>query len=235
MSKIELRQLEETASYQFNRPHLLQEALTHKSFINEITEKSLKDNERLEYLGDAVLDLVVSRYLFDKLPEAQEGELSKIKSTIVSEPTLAIIARKLNLGDFLILGKGEELSQGRNKSSLLANALEALIAAIYIDSGLRSAEAFIHLWFTETIDNILTSQITFDCKTDFQEQCQKVYEVLPEYKLIKTTGPDHEKVFEIHLLVKGDLFGVGTGKSKKEAEQKAAREALNRIKGEEKS
>lgn len=216
--------------YSFHYPGLLKEALTHKSYVNENPVKGTKDNERLEFLGDAVLDMVISEYLFERLPEAQEGELSKIKSTVVSEPTLAQIAKKINLGEYIFLGKGENLSQGRSKNSLLANTLEAVIAAIYLDGGIQETKKFIHRWFIETIENILTHQLTFDYKTDFQEECQRIFEILPEYRLVKSFGPDHDKSFEIHLVVKGKVFGIGVGKSKKEAEQKAAKEGLNLIK-----
>ena len=231
MSQIDLNRLEDLSSYHFSRQTFLKQALTHKSFVNESSLKGIKDNERLEYLGDAVLDLVISEYLFGYLPEANEGDLSKIKSTLVNERTLSEIARKLNLGDFIFLGKGEELSMGRNKNSLLANTLEALIAAVYLDGGLLSAKGCIHRWFKETIENTGAHQVSLDYKTDFQEQCQKIFGILPDYRLVKTSGPDHEKSFEIHLLVKGDILGVGVGRNKKEAEQIAAKEALNRIKG----
>jgi ribonuclease-3 len=215
--------------YAFHYPGLLKEALTHKSFVNENPSPDAKDNERLEFLGDAVLDMVITEYVFERLPGAKEGELSKIKSTIVSEATLAEIARKLNIGDYLFLGKGEESSRGRTKNSLLANTLEAVIAAIYLDGGLQEAKGFIHRWFIETIEGILVHPRNLDYKTDFQELCQRKYEVLPEYRLVRSFGPDHDKTFEIHLLVKEALFGVGIGKSKKEAEQKAAKEGLLRI------
>jgi ribonuclease-3 len=235
MPKNESEDYQDFPFYAFQFPSLLKEALTHKSYVNESPVKGIKDNERLEFLGDAVLDMVISEYLFERLPEAREGELSKLKSTVVSEPTLAEIARKINIGEYIVLGKGENLSQGRGKNSLLANTLEAVIAAIYLDGGPQEATRFIHRWFIETIENILTHQVTFDYKTDFQEQCQKKYDVLPEYRLINTTGPDHDKRFEVHLMVKGDVMGVGIGKSKKEAEQKAAKEGLGRIKGREPS
>ncbi|MHB8482624.1 MAG: ribonuclease III [Nitrospiria bacterium] len=231
MSQIDLQRLEGIASYHFSRPAYLKQALTHKSFANESTQKGLKDNERLEYLGDAVLDLVISEHLFACLPQANEGDLSKIKSILVNERTLSEVARKLDLGGFIFLGKGEELSMGRNKNSLLANTLEAFIAAVYLDGGLPAAKGLIHRWFHETIENIITHQGSLDFKTDFQEQCQKIFGILPDYRLVKTSGPDHEKTFEIHLMVKGKVFGTGVGKNKKEAEQMAAKEALNRIKG----
>ncbi|MFI5304806.1 MAG: ribonuclease III [Nitrospiria bacterium] len=217
--------------YNFRNPRLLKEAFTHKSYVNESLDRGMSDNERLEFLGDAVLDMVISDYLFEKMPRAREGELSKIKSTVVSEPTLADVARKINIGKFILLGKGEDLSQGRSKNSLLANTLEAIIAAVYLDGGLSEAKSWIDRVFAETIENILTHQVTFDYKTNFQEECQKLFEVLPEYRLARSFGPDHSKNFEIELWVKDKLLGFGVGKSKKEAEQKAAKEGLNRLKG----
>jgi ribonuclease-3 len=230
MPKNDPQHFREFPFHTFHYPGLLREALTHKSFVNESPTKGIKDNERLEFLGDAVLDMVISEYLFERLPEAREGELSKIKSTVVSEPTLAEIAKTITLGEYIFLGKGENLSRGRSKNSLLANTLEAVIAAIYLDGGLQETKTFIHRWFIETIENILTHQLTFDYKTDFQEECQRIFEVLPEYRLVKSSGPDHDKSFEIHLVVKGKVWGIGVGKSKKEAEQKAAKEGLSRIK-----
>lgn len=230
MSKNDSLDFQKISHYTFHNPGLLKEALTHKSYVNETSIKGIKDNERMEFLGDAILDLVISEYLFEKLPEAKEGELSKLKSTVVSEVTLANVARKINIGKFILLGKGEELSQGRSKNSLLANTLEAVIAAIYLDGGFYEGKNLIRRWFFETIENIMTHQVTFDYKTDFQEECQRVFEILPEYRLARSSGPDHNKEFEIQLLVKGKVFGFGRGKSKKEAEQKAAKEGLKRMK-----
>jgi len=231
MSKNDSQDFQSIFHYDFRNPSLLKEAFTHKSYVNESLDRGMSDNERLEFLGDAVLDMVISDYLFEKMPKAREGELSKIKSTVVSEPTLADVARKINIGKFILLGKGEDLSQGRSKNSLLANTLEAIIAAVYLDGGLSEAKSWIDRAFAETIENILTHQVTFDYKTNFQEECQRLFEVLPEYRLARASGPDHSKNFEIELWVKDKLLGFGVGKSKKEAEQKAAKEGLNRLKG----
>ncbi|HXN06993.1 MAG TPA: ribonuclease III [Nitrospiria bacterium] len=226
--------LQKTIAYSFRQPGHLRSALTHKSYVNENPGTDQEDNERLEYLGDAVLDLVISEFLFQRLKTAREGELSKIKAMIVSRPALSEIARSLALGDFILLGKGEEQSRGRMKPSLLADTLEAVIAAIYLDGGFQEAEKFIGRWFAEKLEMVLTSEPVEDYKTEFQEVCQKEFDILPEYRLVRATGPDHDKTFEMELTVQGKVMGRGAGKNKKEAEQQAASEALGRIRTEKK-
>lgn len=221
-----IENLQKNLSYSFKNADLLKEAITHKSFVNENPDLRLKDNERFEFLGDAVLDLSISTFLIEKFPYFQEGELSRFKSMIVSESSLSRIAARLNLGQYLLLGKGEEQTGGRKKESLLANALEAVIAAIYLDGGLLAADEFIRMSFTEDIMMIAREGITLDYKTDLQEYCQAKGLSLPVYRVLRESGPDHRKTFEIELLINGEVFGTGVGRSKKDAEQKAAREAL---------
>lgn len=221
--------LQKNLSYSFKNIDFLREALTHKSFVNENPELNLKDNERLEFLGDAVLDLSISTFLIKKFPYFQEGELSRYKSMVVSESSLSNIAARMELGKYLFLGKGEEQTGGREKPSLLANVLEAVIAAIYLDGGINAADEFIKMTFTEDIMNIAREGINLDYKTDLQEICQARGLSLPVYKVLKETGPDHKKVFEIELLINGEVFGIGIGRSKKDAEQKAAKEALKNL------
>lgn len=221
-----IEKLQKNLSYTFKNIELLREALTHKSFVNENPEIPLKDNERLEFLGDAVLDLSISTFLIKNFPYFQEGELSRFKAMVVSEPSLANIAARFELGQYLFLGKGEEQTGGRKKESLLANALEAIIAAIYLDGGLGSADEFIRVAFTEDIMMIVREGINLDYKTALQEHCQARGLSLPAYKVIKETGPDHKKIFEIELLLSGTVVGIGIGRNKKDAEQKAAKEAL---------
>jgi len=224
--------IERVVGYHFQRPHLLHEALTHKSFVNENRTKDRGQNERLEFLGDAVLSLIISDYLAATLPDSTEGELSKLKARLVSEPSLAKAAKRLELGTLLRLGKGEELSKGREKHSLLADALEALIAAVYLDGGLEASRAFTLRVFDDDLEALRASngESAFeDYKTRLQELCQKRYDTLPRYVTVRESGPDHRKVFEVELAIRGELAGVGQGFSKKQAEQMAAKQALEQI------
>lgn len=225
-----LEELEGCLDYHFKNPALLQQAITHKSYLNEAREKSQKDNERFEFLGDAVLDLVISQDLLLNYPDTPEGELSKMKARIVSETALAKVARRLEIGRFLLLGRGEEMTQGRAKPSLLANALEAILAAIYLDGGLESAGQVIQKIFKDDIAALLKTEAFTDYKTELQELCQRDYEILPTYTVLSESGPDHQKTFEVQLSIKGNVYGKGIGHSKKEAEQQAAREALEKLK-----
>ena len=220
-------ELQQRLSYTFRDPGLLERALTHKSFANE--RRLAQHNERMEFLGDAVLNLIVSEQLMTSRPEAAEGELSRIRAAIVSEPSLAAVARALGLGLFLRLGKGEELTGGRDKDSLLADSLEALVASLYLDGGIGAAAAFIDRHFRDTVRNASSSGSVSDYKTALQELCQDRLKVLPEYQVVSQAGPDHQKEFTVELSVKGEVAGRGTGRSKKEAEQRAAKEALERF------
>lgn len=213
--------------YRFSRPALLDQACTHKSYVNEQKDPGGVDNERLEFLGDAVLSLIISEHVVAALPDASEGELSKWKARLVSEVSLAKAARGLGLGPLLRLGHGEELNHGRDKSSLLANAFEAVLAAIYLDGGLDAARAFaVRACAGELaqIGNAAESQ--GDYKTQLQEWCQKRYETLPRYVTVRESGPDHQKLFEVQVMIQGSIAGTGTGRTKKDAEQSAARQAV---------
>ena len=217
--------------YEFGNLDYLKTALTHKSFFQGNQQPEYQDNERLEFLGDAVLALVVSKYIVSKYPEASEGELSKVKAFLVSRSSLARVAVRLDLGGALQLGRGEEATNGRQKSSLLANALEAVIAAVYIDGGSEAAESFILRVFQPELDElgtIASDESRGDYKSHLQEQVHKQFDVNPDYRLVHESGPDHQKVFEMEVLINGDLYGRGTGKTKKQAEQSAARQALKR-------
>lgn len=215
--------------YLFTEPRRLQQALTHKSYLNESKDKSLKDNERYEFLGDAVLDLIVSEELVERFPDAPEGDLSKMKAKVVSEGTLARIAKEVGLGNFLFLGKGEERTLGREKNSLLADAMEAVIAAIYLDGGLDAAREVVLRQFDRPLREAIQADRSTDYKTELQEWCQREFETLPIYQVIQESGPDHQKTFEVEIRIEGALFGVGIGRSKKEAEQKAAEATLERL------
>lgn len=214
--------------YRFRDPALLREALTHKSHLNELPDPTRRDSERLEFLGDAVLDLVISDLLLVRFPEAPEGALSKLKARLVSEAALASVAKELDLGAALALGRGEELTGGREKPSLLADALEAVLAAVYLDGGLDAARAVIIRMCEGAFEDLSRPDVT-DHKTALQEWCQREFDVLPAYAVVRESGPDHRKTFEIRLTIRDEVFGTGTGLSKKEAEQQAARMALERI------
>ncbi|MCS6319060.1 MAG: ribonuclease III [Nitrospira sp.] len=218
--------------YRFHQPRLLEEALTHKSYSNERRSKDRTQNERLEFLGDAVLSLVMSEYLAAEFPGSNEGGLSKLKAHLVSEASLAKAARRMKLGHLLRLGKGEELSKGREKHSLLADALEALIAAIYLDGGLEASRTFTLRVLEEELLATRAEQARpgmEDYKTQLQEVRQKRFDTLPQYATVRESGPDHEKVFEVELTIQGVMRGIGRGHSKKEAEQMAAKVALAQL------
>lgn len=223
--------LQSALGYRFTRPALLDEALTHKSYVNEQRTGAAVHNERLEFLGDAVLSLLVSEQLSHSLPGSSEGVLSKLKARLVSEPVLCAIARQLQIGQWLRLGRGEERSKGREKDSLLADTLEAVIAAVYLDGGLDAGRAVVAKLFEQEFTSVLTRDYVpggEDYKTQFQEWCQKRYDALPEYAVVKESGPDHDKQFDVEVTMNRELAGRGSGKTKKEAEQAAAKEALKR-------
>ena len=207
---------------------LLQRALVHRSYINE-SETELIDNERLEYLGDSVLALAVNNYLYEKYEDYKEGSLAKIKSVAVSEITLAKIARKLNLGAFILMGKGEECSGGRERSSILADTVEAVIGAIYLDSGLKISSEFILFFLKPYIEQIDRQTYLRDPKTTIQEYVQKRFKKHPEYIVLKETGPDHSKEFIVQLNIANKKFSIGKGSSKRKAEMNAAIIALKKI------
>ena len=201
-------------------------ALTHKSYCNEHRGDLTVDNERLEFLGDAVVDLVVSHRLLEKFPAANEGELSKLRALIVNEDALARVARELRIGDLLRMGRGEELTGGRDKSSVLADALEAVLAAVYLTQGLSGAIAVVDRHFADALAGVAEGRSGDDYKTRLQELMQSHGRAAPRYRVVSEEGPDHAKTFEIEVSVGGELLGRATGRNKKEAEQAAARKTL---------
>ena len=222
-----LSEIQQRIAHTFQDVELLERALTHKSYANE--NRVPYHNERMEFLGDAVLSLVVSEYLMKACPYSTEGDLSRFRAAVVSEPALAAVSREIGLGDYLLLGKGEDQTGGRDKDSLLADCLEALIASVYLDAGIDAAEAFVIRVFEAMIRKTYTSGGSLDYKTELQELCQERLKQLPEYRIVSETGPDHQKQFNMEVWIKGQLFGRGIGKSKKEAEQRAAREGLEKL------
>lgn len=221
-----LDKLEETLGYAFTDRQLLLQALTHKSFSNEQTE-FVPHNERLEFLGDAVLELVVSNWVFCRYPDIPEGGLTRIRAEVVSEKGLSEVSRKLEIGTGLRLGRGEQRSGGGEKSSLLADALEALLGAVYRDGGFAAASRVIDTAFSAVIEASALLRYGSDYKTCLQERLQAQYGTLPEYILAQVSGPDHERVFSMAVYYSGKLLGKGNGSSKKNAEQKAAAVALD--------
>ncbi|HOP62871.1 MAG TPA: ribonuclease III [Spirochaetota bacterium] len=213
----------------FKEKSLLNRALIHRSYVNESSTDKIKDNERLEYLGDSVLGLIVNEYLFRRFEDYPEGDLAKIKSAVVSEATLAKVARDINLGNYLLMGKGEELSGGRDRASILANSFEALIGAVYLDSGLRECRKFILALLKKDIERIDRMTYLRDPKTTLQEYVQKKYKERPVYEVIEERGPDHKKEFIVRLLIKGNEVSRGTGSSKRKAEMMAAEHILKKI------
>ena len=224
-SQIDLQALEAQISYTFENRTLLETALHQSSYVNENPALGLEDNERLEFLGDAVLNAVISHLLMSQHPELKEGELSKIRSHLVNKSQLGKIAKQINLGKYLQLGKGEIQSSGRKKISILADALEALIAAVYLDGGYDRVYRLIEHIFSGLFELIPREGIYFDYKSRLQELVQATLKSSPEYVIINESGPDHDKTFEVELTV-NDISTRGQGKSKKTAEQEAAKHAL---------
>jgi ribonuclease-3 len=217
--------LEESLGYTFQDPALFAEAMTHRSYANEFHAQDLPDNERLEFLGDAVLDLVISQYLMAALPDSPEGALTRIRAEVVSLPGLSPLAMSLDLGSCLLLGKGEESSGGRKKPSLLADALEALFGAIFTDGGFESAKLTIMPLFVPLLQQA-SNDDGQDFKSRLQEVLQSTHRDLPVYNLVETTGPPHERIYHIDVLINDRSYGTGRGRTKKSAEQDAAKATL---------
>lgn len=236
MARTPLDEAQQAIGYTFRDVRLLDEALTHTSYVNEFKDQGAKDNERLEFLGDAVLALIISEHVTAVCPGLAEGALSKLRSRLVSEATLARVARRLDLGKQLRLGRGEECTQGRDKESILANTLEAVLAAVYRDGGLDAAKSFVLTAFAQELDEVARrdadGELSGDYKTQLQEWCQQRYGGVPQYVTAKESGPDHQKMFEVQVMVQGSVAGRGTGRSKKEAEQAAAQQALEDVRRE---
>ncbi len=225
----EFEGLQRRIGYRFKDRGLLEHALTHRSRAAEDASGGVVDNESLEFLGDAVLGFVVADALFRQYPDSNEGQKSKIKAAVVSTQSLARHAERMRLGDHLILGRGEEKTGGRNKQALLADAYEALIAAVYLDGGLEAAAVFLRRELGEAIDAASEPSFAQDFKSALQERLQALGRPLPEYRVSGEAGPDHRKTFSVEVVVGTDVLGTATGKAKKEAEQEAARLALAKI------
>ncbi|MEA3492550.1 MAG: ribonuclease III [Campylobacterota bacterium] len=221
---IEYQRLEERLDYTFKSKQLIIEALTHKSYTKPY------NNERLEFLGDAVLDLIVGEFLFHKFPNSDEGVLSKIRASLVNERGFTLIARNIDLGNFIYLSPAEENNNGRDKPSLLSNAFEAVIGAIYLEAGLETTKSIAIKLLNETHQKIDLASLSKDYKTTLQELTQATHGVTPTYSLLRSFGPDHRKEFEIAIILDDETIATAQGKSKKEAQQRAAYIALERLK-----
>lgn len=212
----------------FHQPAILQQALTHRSYLNE-NSRATESNERLEFLGDSVLSLITSQFLFEKYPSYPEGKLTAIRSRLVQTKTLCYLANQLEIGKFLLLSRGEELSNGRQNPSLLADTFEAVIGAILLDQGLETARSFLVKHLLSHTETFLENQEIADFKSQLQEITQDKHRVAPAYQVIGSEGPDHAKIFSVSVSVNDQLLGTGSGKSKQEAEQMAAKAALEKI------
>jgi len=219
--KKHLVSFERIAGLRFRRLDLLNLAFCHRSYTNETTD-DIDNNEKLEFLGDSVLGVIVADYLFCTLPDRPEGDLAKIKSFVVSEKSLSVISKTINIDRYVLIGKGEERSGGRTKKALLADCLEAVIGAYYLDSGYKDTIKFVLKYLIPEIDKVLADKHVKDFKTLLQEYVQKTYKSYPKYLLIEKTGPDHNRTYWMEVSVAGTIYGPGNGKNKKDAEQNAA-------------
>ncbi len=227
--KRELVLFEKHAGIRFRRLDLLNLAFSHRSYANE-QSLQVDNNEKLEFLGDSVLGLVVSEYLYRNYSDSMvEGDFARIKSFVVSEDSLAEIAKKIKVDNFILIGKGEEYSGGRNKKAILADCMEAVIGAYYLDSGFTDAQSFILKYLVPEIDKVLQNKHKQDYKTLLQEYAQKRFKTYPKYTVVKKTGPDHDKIFWVNVTVHDRHYGPGKGKNKKEAEQNAAGMAYKQL------
>lgn len=223
------KQLQDRLCIHFHNEKLLKQAFTHSSYVNEHRRKPYEDNERLEFLGDAVLELTVSKYLYEKYPMMSEGELTKLRAAIVCEPSLVVFANQLSFGEFVLLGKGEEMTGGRERPAMLADVFESFIGAHYLDSGLEPVVQFLRKVVFPRIDEGAFSHV-MDFKSQLQELIQRDNCGTLVYKILQERGPAHNREFISTVLLNGDTLGTGIGKSKKEAEQRAAELALSEIK-----
>lgn len=227
-----MQELEKKLNYTFRNPALLGEALSHSSYANEHRANHLNSNERLEFLGDSVLGFVTAEFLFTQHPNLPEGDLTRIRAALVCEQSLYEVAKKLELGRYLKLGRGEEAGGGRERTSILADATEAVFAAVYLDGGIAEASALIHRVLLDVEREEIVEERRRDFKTSLQELIQRQADQVLSYRMIGEQGPDHAKIFQAEVLLNGESLGSGFGRSKKEAEQSAAKAALQTLGGE---
>lgn len=225
-----IKEFQQEIGYEFKDESLLKQALTHSSYANEKHMKRLSDNERLEFLGDAILEAVSSEFLFLNYKDLPEGDLTRLRASMVCEPTLAFCTKDIHLGEYVFLGKGEDLTGGRQRKSVLSDAMEAVIGAIFMDGGFDEAKKFILTYIMTDIEH---KRMFYDSKTILQEVCQGQFKQNVTYELLSETGPDHAKTFTVQVLVGKEVLGTGTGNTKKSAEQEAAYHGLIRLKKQE--
>jgi ribonuclease III len=225
----DIKELQKTLGITFGKPALLERSLVHSSFINENPNRATGHNERLEFLGDAVLDFVIADKLYQDFPDITEGDMTRLRAALVRGETLARIAEDISLGTYLSMGKGEESTGGRSKILNLAGALEALLAAVYLDGGISVAQELIIRLYTEEWKKLISQGAIADFKSKLQEIVQSRFQEIPFYRLVSETGPDHDKQFKVEVLINAHVMGSGAGRSKKSAETEAAREALKRL------
>lgn len=228
-SPSQIQRLQEALGLSFRDISHLQQALVHRSYLNEVQEGDLVSNERLEFVGDAVLGLIVSEKLFQDYPHLSEGHLSQIRALLVRWDTLAQVARRLSLGDYLIMGRGEELSGGRQRPSNLAGALEAVIGAAFLDGGLAKARRLVRRLLRPELAQVAAGEVAVDSKSQLQQVAQARWHRIPEYRLIASEGPDHDRTFTVEVLIGSQVLGRGRGRNKKQAELDAARQALDAL------
>ena len=226
---MDIEKFEQKLGLKFKNKELLKRSLTHRSYLNENEKKNLKSNERLEFLGDAVLELVVSEHLFKTYPKRPEGELTSFRAAVVRTDNLAKISRKLGLGEFLLMSKGEQATGGREKEYLLANTFEAVIGALYLDQGYQAVSDFLFEHLIPQISTIVKYRLDVDAKTKLQEKTQSIFKRTPTYKVIKEEGPDHNKLFTVVVKIHNKIYGQGKGITKQKAEEEAASQALRKI------
>jgi len=224
------KNLEKKLGIEFKNPKLLIEALTHRSYLNEVPQEKRSSNERLEFLGDSILSFIISEWLFSHFPHSPEGTLTAFRSNLVKTETLAKTAQKLSLGNYLFLSKGERKSGGQENPTILANTLEAVVGAIFLDRGLDLVKKFIHSQFKTILQNLTVKGELKDFKSLLQEKTQAKNKLSPTYKTVKEAGPSHAKVFTVEVFLGKKLLGKGQGKSKQAAEEEAAKNALEKLK-----
>ncbi|MFQ6122064.1 MAG: ribonuclease III [Dehalococcoidales bacterium] len=221
--------LQQTLGVSFDSLSLLEQAMVHSSYINENPGFTPVSNERLEFLGDAILGFIIAEKLYQDFPDLTEGEMTKLRSALVRRDTLVGVARAIKLGDYLYLGRGEEASGGRHKSANLAGALEAVVAAVFLDQGLTTARDFVSKLFSEQLQKVIKPDTASDYKSQLQELIQSRYHLTPAYRLVEALGPDHDRRFTVEVIAGDMVLGKGLGKSKKLAETEAARSALEQL------
>lgn len=226
---MDLEQLQEQLGVRFRNPDLLQQALTHRSYLNEQPDETLENNERLEFLGDAVLDFLTGNALYQRYPEMPEGELTRLRAALVRTETLAQVAMGCNLGEHLRISKGEESSGGRLRQNILCDAFEAVVGALYLDQGLEAVENFVMPLLTPLLDHILAEGLHKDARSMLQEWSQAVHNLTPVYRVIESSGPDHDKEFTVEAVIGEQVAGIGSGRSKQLAAQAAARSVLRQL------